>query len=176
MRATAPIRLVLGRRCSLSRRLSMLCPFLLSGYLPLPLSHLPSHIILSAFSSTLCNTKAHSKCDKLCLILLVDKRRLCQQSSCGSDAGVGTDAPWAGSVNVRQTTLNLSSLCTVASSESLALPAVYLRECAARCLVPVWMFQWTSKLLDHQHWQPPLCSQTPANNTIILAHPSRALM
>lgn len=54
MRATAPIRLVLGRRWSRSRKLSMLCPFLLRGYFPLPLSHLPNHKILLAFSSTFC--------------------------------------------------------------------------------------------------------------------------
>ena len=65
MRATAPIRLVLGRRCSLSRRLSMLCPFLLRGYLPLPLSHLPNHRIFSAFSSTFYNMHAHWLCPTL---------------------------------------------------------------------------------------------------------------
>lgn len=84
--------------------------------------------------------------------------------------------PRAGCVIVRQTTLNLSILCSVAGSESPALPAEYLQECAAMCLVPVWMYRWTSKLLDHRQWQPPLCSQTPANITVIFAHASKMMM
>lgn len=77
MRATAPIRLVLGRRCSRSRKLSMLCPFLLRGYFPLPLSHLPNHKILLALSSTFCrrlgNIRSYAhwfSCCSICVGLL----------------------------------------------------------------------------------------------------------
>jgi hypothetical protein len=84
--------------------------------------------------------------------------------------------PKAGCVVVRQSSLTLSMLCSVAGSESPALPAEYLPGCAAMCLVPVWMYRWTSKLLDHQQWQPLLCSQTPAIITVIFAFLSRVLM
>ncbi len=47
--------LVRGRRCSFPRSVSMLCPFLLRGYLPLLLSQAPRNRICSAFSSTACS-------------------------------------------------------------------------------------------------------------------------
>ena len=71
MRATAPMRLVRGRRCSRSLRLSMLWPFLLRGYLPRPLSHSPTHTILSAFSSTFCRPSPTFVTQKLMLQLIL---------------------------------------------------------------------------------------------------------
>ena len=47
--------LVRGRRCNFARSVSMLCPFLLRGYLPLLLSQVPRYNTCSAFSSTACS-------------------------------------------------------------------------------------------------------------------------